>query len=127
MIARLARQKRKMELLFSITMGINRSLDLREVMNKTLMLLTDVVHYSYGIVYLLRDDRLIPEVVSGEGEVDDLKQPIPLSRGLSGWVAEQAEPVRVIDARRDPRCQKEPMVEKGSSRSSSFPSSWTAM
>ncbi len=45
---------------------------MREVMNKTLMLLTDVVHYSYGIVYLLRDDRLIPEVVSGEGEVDDI-------------------------------------------------------
>ncbi len=112
-IARLARQKRKMELLFSITTGINRSLDLREVMNKTLMLLSDVVHYSYGIVYLLRDDKLIPEVVSGEGEVDDLKQPLPLSKGLSGWVAEQAEPVRVIDVWRDPRCQGEPVVEKG--------------
>ena len=37
--------KRKMELLFSITTGINRSLDLREVMNKTLLLLSDVVHY----------------------------------------------------------------------------------
>lgn len=112
-IARLARHKRKMELLFSITTGINSSLDLREVMNKTLMLLSRVVNYSYGIVYLLRDDKLIPEVVSGEGEMDDLKQPLPLSKGLSGWVADQAEPARVIDVWRDPRCQGEPVVEKG--------------
>lgn len=112
-IARLTRQKRKMELLFSITTGINSSLDLREVMDKTLMLLSKVVNYSYGIVYLLRDDRLIPEVVSGKGELDDLRQPLPVSRGLSGWVAEKADPARVIDVWRDPRCQGEPVVEKG--------------
>ncbi len=112
-IAHLTRQKRKMELLFSITTGINRCLDLREVMNKTLTLLSRVVKYSYGIVYLLKDDRLIPEVVSGEGEIEDLKSPLPLSKGLSGWVAKQAEPVRVADVWRDARCREEPVVAKG--------------
>src|SRR5207249_3361369 len=85
-IARLKRQQQKMELLFVIATRINQTLDLRKVMKETLIPLSKVIDYTYGVVYLLRDGLLYPEVFAGEETLKVKHRPLPLNRGLSGWV-----------------------------------------
>ncbi|GGE18297.1 hypothetical protein GCM10011571_20160 [Marinithermofilum abyssi] len=103
-IARLIRKKRKLELLFLLSTGINKNLDLRKVMEQTLVPLAKVVDYTYGVVYLLRNGRLYPSVTAGVYNERLRKESLPLNRGLSGWVASHGRTAMVPNVRLDPRC-----------------------
>lgn len=112
-ISRLKRQQQKMELLFAIATRINQTLDLREVMKETLIPLSKVIDYTYGVVYLLRDGQLYPEVFAGEEGLKLRHRALPLNRGLSGWVASHAKPACIHDVRKDPRCKGAPTDAEG--------------
>jgi signal transduction histidine kinase len=112
-IARLKRQQQKMELLFVIATRINQTLDLRKVMKETLIPLSKVIDYTYGVVYLLRDGQLYPEVFAGDETLKVRHRSLPLNRGLSGWVASHAKPACIHDVRKDPRCKGTPTDAEG--------------
>ncbi|MFD1426408.1 signal transduction histidine kinase [Kroppenstedtia sanguinis] len=103
-IVRLARKEQKLKLLFVLATEINRNLDLRKVMEKTILPLSKVIPYHRGFFYLLKNGRLHPAVTAGEVS-DHLKkwQP-PLNQGISGWVAAHGVPALIHHAGRDPRC-----------------------
>lgn len=103
-IARLIRKERKLKLLFLLTTHINKDLNLKKVLRQTLHPLAKVVHYHYGIGYLLRDGRLYPVVTAGDVPDTLKKQSQPLNRGLNGWVASHGLPALVHHAQTDPRC-----------------------
>ena len=52
-----------------------------------------VVAYDAVAVYLLRDEVLIPALVSGENSRMFASLRIPIGEGLSGWVAENHKPI----------------------------------
>jgi putative nucleotidyltransferase with HDIG domain len=52
-----------------------------------------LVDYEAMVVYLRREDRLIPELVDGDDYRLFASPEIPLGMGLSGWVAENRKPI----------------------------------
>ncbi|WP_240511915.1 GAF domain-containing sensor histidine kinase [Paludifilum halophilum] len=106
-IARLMRKRRKLELLFLLSTNINKTLNLREVMEQTILPLSKVIDYSYGIFYLLKNERLYPSVTSGDVPHHLKKQSHTLNRGLNGWVASHGQPAMVDDVKLDPRCHED--------------------
>ncbi|MFC4078417.1 GAF domain-containing sensor histidine kinase [Salinithrix halophila] len=105
--ARLLRKKRKLELLFLLTRNINKNLKLNKVMEHTLLPLSKVIRFSFGVVYLVKNGRLSPAVTAGDFPKHLRRQSQPLNRGLSGWAASHARPALVHHAKMDPRCQKD--------------------
>ena len=76
------------QVLRELTMDLGSSLTL----NETLTLVTDrlrlLVPFDAIIFYMLRGDTLAPIHVSGEGSAMFLPTELPVSGGLSGWVAQ---------------------------------------
>lgn len=106
-IAKLIRKQRKLELLFFLTQDINRNLDLRKVMKQTILPLRDVIPYSFGVVHLLKGERLTPAITAGEFPDHLRRRSFPLNGGLSGWVASHGRSALVHHAKMDPRCQQD--------------------
>lgn len=106
-IVRLARKERKLKLLFLLATDINKNLDLRKVMEKTILPLSKVIPYSHGYFYLLRNGRLYPAVTAGEAADHLRRGKLPLNRGISGWVASHGVPVMIHNAKLDPRCHQD--------------------
>ena len=103
-IVRLARKEQKLKLLFVLATEINRNLDLRKVMEKTILPLSKVIPYNRGFFYLLKNGRLYPAVTAGEVPEHLKKWQPPLNQGISGWVAAHGVPAMIHHAGRDPRC-----------------------
>lgn len=103
-IVKLTRKERKLELLFLLTTDINKNLDLRKVMEKTLLPLSKMIPYSYGMFYLLKNDRLSPAVTAGDVPKHMRKHKLPLNQGISGWVAAHGVAALVHNTKLDPRC-----------------------
>jgi GAF domain-containing protein len=55
--------------------------------------LRELVDYEAMVVYLRREDRLIPELVDGDDYRLFVSVEIPSGMGLSGWVAENRKPI----------------------------------
>jgi putative nucleotidyltransferase with HDIG domain len=55
--------------------------------------LRELVDYEAMVVYLRREDRLIPELVDGEDYRLFASLEIPIGMGLSGWVAENRKSI----------------------------------
>ena len=52
-----------------------------------------MIPYDAIVVYIVREDRLIPQYVTGEDFTLFSSLEIPLGQGLSGWVAENRKPI----------------------------------
>ncbi len=104
----LAREKERIETLYAISGELSASLDLNQVLQKTLHLISQAVGARHGSIMLL--DRLRNVLVfrarlggdrplPPEGEVSPFKPGV----GVAGWVLEHREPVLVRDVLQDER------------------------
>jgi len=84
---------------------LNRSLDLRTVLHRTLTAATGLTHAAAGSIALISEDRThLALVESTDDDADSLKRlRIPLGQGILGHVAATGGSVRVEDAASDPR------------------------
>lgn len=106
-IGQLMRKRRKLELLFLLSTNINKNLNLRKVMEQTILPLSKMFDNSYGIFYLLKGGKLYPSTYSGDVPEHLKKKSRALNQGLSGWVASHARPALIDDVKLDPRCHQE--------------------
>ena len=86
-----ARQEAQTLLEFSIELG--RSLSLYETLSLVAARLRNIVPYNAVAIYLLRDDKLIPEYVTGDDFRVFSSLQIPMGEGVSGWVAQNRKPI----------------------------------
>ncbi|HVP55171.1 MAG TPA: HD domain-containing phosphohydrolase [Candidatus Eisenbacteria bacterium] len=86
-----ARQEAQTLLEFSIELG--RSLSLYETLSLVAARLRKLVPYNAIAIYLVRDDKLIPEYVTGDDFRVFSSLQIPIGEGLSGWVAQNRKPI----------------------------------
>jgi len=104
----LAREKERIETLYAISGELSASLDLNQVLQKTLHLISQAIGARHGSIMLL--DRLRNVLVfrarlggdrplPPEGEVSPFKPGV----GVAGWVLEHREPVLVRDVLQDER------------------------
>jgi len=81
------------QMLFELTQDLGNSLSLNETLSVVSVRLKRLVPYDSIAVYVLRDQKLVPEYVNGENFRLFSSLEIPVGEGLSGWVAQNRKPI----------------------------------
>jgi len=76
---------------FGLKLGTSLSLD--DILSLLAVRVKHLLPHDSMAVYVLRNDVLIPEYVSGENFRSLSSLRIPIGEGLSGWVAQNAKPI----------------------------------
>ncbi|MDP9053767.1 MAG: diguanylate cyclase [Acidobacteriota bacterium] len=81
------------QMLYELTQDLGNSLSLQEALAFVGVRMKRLIPYETIAVYIRRDEKLIPEYVSGENLRLFTSLEIPVGQGLSGWVAENNKPL----------------------------------
>jgi diguanylate cyclase (GGDEF)-like protein/putative nucleotidyltransferase with HDIG domain len=92
-LASIAAARQEVQNLFELTQDLGNSLSLNDTMSLLAIRLKRMIPYDALAVYVLRNDKLRAEYVTGENFSLFSSLEIPLGQGLSGWVAEHRKPV----------------------------------
>lgn len=92
-LASIAAAREEVQNLFELAQDLGNSLSLNETLSLLALRLKRMVPYDSLAIYVLRDDRLRAEYVSGENLRLFSSLEIPIGQGLSGWVAEKRKPI----------------------------------
>jgi signal transduction histidine kinase len=102
----LRREQRISRALREVGTALGTTLDLDDLLELILGRITELLEADRATLYLLDDakDELISRIVVG-GEVRSIRMKV--GHGIAGLVAQRGEPMRVDDAYRDPRFERE--------------------
>ena len=89
----IAAARQEAQTLFELSHDLGNSLSLSETLSVLSVRLKRLVPYDAIAVYILRDDQLVPEFVSGDNFRYFASLRIPLGAGLSGWAAHNRRPI----------------------------------
>ena len=92
-LSSIAAARQEVQMLFELTQDLGNSLSLNETLSVVSVRLKRLVPYDSIAVYVLRDQRLVPEYVNGENFRLFSSLEIPMGEGLSGWVAQNRKPI----------------------------------
>jgi diguanylate cyclase (GGDEF)-like protein/putative nucleotidyltransferase with HDIG domain len=92
-LSSIAAARQEVQTLFELTQDLGASLSLDETLSVFSTKLKRLVPYSTIAVYVLREDELTPEHVSGDNFRLMAGLRIPVGRGISGWVAANKKPI----------------------------------
>jgi diguanylate cyclase (GGDEF)-like protein/putative nucleotidyltransferase with HDIG domain len=92
-LSSIAAARQEVQTLFELAQDLGNSLSLDETMSVLAVRLKRMIPYDSMAIYVLRDDKLIPEYVSGDDFRLFSSLEIPMGQGLSGWVAEKKKPI----------------------------------
>jgi diguanylate cyclase (GGDEF)-like protein/putative nucleotidyltransferase with HDIG domain len=92
-LSSIASARQEAQTMFELSQDLGNSLSLGETLSVLSVRLRKMVPYDSMAVFLLKEGRLIPELVSGDNFrlLSSLK--IGLGEGLCGWVAEKRKPI----------------------------------
>jgi diguanylate cyclase (GGDEF)-like protein/putative nucleotidyltransferase with HDIG domain len=92
-LSSIAAATQEAQMLYELTQDLGNSLSLQEALAFVGVRMKRLVPYETIAVYIRRDEKLIPEYVSGENLRLFTSLEIPMGQGLSGWVAENNKPL----------------------------------
>ncbi|MDP9170913.1 MAG: diguanylate cyclase, partial [Acidobacteriota bacterium] len=92
-LSSIAAATQEAQMLYELTQDLGNSLSLQEALAFVGVRLKRLIPYETVVTYIRRDEKLIPEYVSGENLRLFTSLEIPLGQGLSGWVAENNKPI----------------------------------
>ena len=92
-LASIASARQEAQMLFELTQDLGNSLSLSETLSVLSMRLRKLIPYDSIAIYLVKNGRLIPELVTGEDFRALSSLNIPIGKGLCGWVAETRKPI----------------------------------
>src|SRR5437588_5175180 len=92
-LSSIAAARQAAQTLFELSHDLGNSLSLDETLSVLSVRLKRLVPYDAVAAYILRDNMLAPEYVSGENFRLFASLRIPLGEGLSGWVAQNRKPI----------------------------------
>ena len=92
-LSSIAAATQEAQMLYELTQDLGNSLSLQEALAFVGVRLKRLIPYETIATYIRRDDKLIPEYVSGENLRLFTALEIPVGQGLSGWVAENNKPI----------------------------------
>ncbi|HVW84164.1 MAG TPA: HD domain-containing phosphohydrolase [Bryobacteraceae bacterium] len=87
-LSSIAAATQEAQMLYELTQDLGNSLSLQEALAFVGVRLKRLIPYETISAYIRRDEKLIPEYVSGENFRLFTSLEIPIGQGLSGWVAE---------------------------------------
>ena len=101
---RLAARLRRFELLARVSQVINSSLEPEKLLNLVIREAVDVMRATSGSLALIEPHTQLLEIQTAIGLSPAARRlKLAIGRGVTGWVAKTGEPLRVPDARTDPR------------------------
>jgi diguanylate cyclase (GGDEF)-like protein/putative nucleotidyltransferase with HDIG domain len=89
----IASARQEAQTMFELSQDLGNSLSLGETLSVLSIRLRKMVPYDSMAVFLLKENRLVPELVSGDNFRLLSSLNIGLGEGLCGWVAEKRKPV----------------------------------
>ena len=92
-LSSIAAARQEAQTLYELTQDLGNSLNLHETLSVLDSRLRGLIPYDAIAVYVLQDDRLVPQYVNGENSRLFSSLQIPVGQGLSGWVAETGKPI----------------------------------
>jgi diguanylate cyclase (GGDEF)-like protein/putative nucleotidyltransferase with HDIG domain len=92
-LSSIAAATQEAQMLYELTQDLGNSLSLQEALAFVGVRLKRLIPYETIATYIRRDDKLVPEYVSGENLRLFTALEIPVGQGLSGWVAENNKPI----------------------------------
>ena len=92
-LSSIAAAAQEAQMLYELTQDLGNSLSLQEALAFVGVRLKRLIPYETIAAYIRRDEKLIPEYVSGENFRLFTSLEIPVGQGLSGWVAENNKPI----------------------------------
>lgn len=92
-VASVAAARDEVHALFEVAHDLGASLSLDETLSLLAVRLKRMISYDCIAIYVRRGGRLIPEYVNGEDCRLFASLEIPIGTGLSGWVAENRQPI----------------------------------
>ncbi|MGO8983917.1 MAG: diguanylate cyclase domain-containing protein [Terriglobales bacterium] len=92
-LSSIASARQEAQIMFEISQDLGNSLSLGETLSVLSVRLRKMIPYDSMALFLLKDGKLIPELVSGDNFrlISSLR--IAVGEGLCGWVAEQRKPI----------------------------------
>jgi diguanylate cyclase (GGDEF)-like protein/putative nucleotidyltransferase with HDIG domain len=92
-LSSIAAARQEVQMLLELGHDLGTSLSLDDTLSMLSVRLKRLVPYDSLAVYLVNDDALIPEFVSGDNFRLFSSLNIPIGQGLSGWVAQNNKPI----------------------------------
>src|SRR6202051_1640892 len=92
-LSSIASARQEAQTMFELSQDLGNSLSLGETLSVLSMRLRKMIPYDSMAVFLLKDGRLLPELVSGDNFRQLSSLNIGLGEGLCGWVAEKRKPI----------------------------------
>ena len=89
----IASARQEAQMLFELSQTIGNSLSLDETLSVLSVRLKRLIPYDSIAIYCKKDDRLIPEFVTGDNFRLFSSLQIPMGQGLSGWVAQNRKAI----------------------------------
>ena len=92
-LSSIASARQEAQTMFELSQDLGNSLSLGETLSVLSMRLRKMIPYDSMAVFLLKDGKLVPELVSGDNFRLLSSLNISLGEGLCGWVAEKRKPI----------------------------------
>jgi diguanylate cyclase (GGDEF)-like protein len=92
-LSSIASARQEAQTMFEISQDLGNSLSLGETLSVLSVRLRKMIPYDSLAVFLLKDGKLVPELVSGDNFRLLSSLNIALGEGLCGWVAEKRKPI----------------------------------
>jgi diguanylate cyclase (GGDEF)-like protein/putative nucleotidyltransferase with HDIG domain len=92
-LSSIASARQEAQTMFELSQDLGNSLSLGETLSVLSVRLRKMIPYDSMAVFLLKDGKLIPELVSGDNFRLLSSLNIALGEGLCGWVAERRKPI----------------------------------
>ena len=89
----IASARQEAQTMFELSQDLGNSLSLGETLSVLSIRLRKMIPYDSMAVFLLKESRLVPELVSGDNFRLLSSLNIGLGEGLCGWVAEKRKPI----------------------------------
>ena len=101
-VSSIAAARMEAETVFEISSDLGNSLNLDETLSAFSIRLKRIVPFSSIAAYIVRDEELVPEYVSGDNFRLIASLRIPMGEGLSGWTAANRRAILNGDPYREP-------------------------
>jgi diguanylate cyclase (GGDEF)-like protein/putative nucleotidyltransferase with HDIG domain len=92
-LSSIASARQEAQTMFELSQDLGNSLSLGETLSVLSVRLRKMIPYDSLAVFLLKENRLIPELVSGDNFRLLSSLNVGLGEGLCGWVAEKRKPI----------------------------------
>jgi len=92
-LASIASARQEAQTMFELSQDLGVSLSLSETLSVLSIRLRKLVPYDSMVVFLLKEGRLVPELVSGDNFRMLSSLSIKVGEGICGWVADHRKPI----------------------------------